>query len=84
MNYHELLHRDIRKGETIAVIQNRVSYDSGVTWATETRAEILRDGETPPQDHSGPSTSFGGELRSGRVDVSYRRWDGKRWRHTSI
>lgn len=92
MNYIDKLD-NIEKNDIIAVSTRSRSLDNGASWhnihavrRVYTVDDLNNEYET--NRYGGPSMSgFWGncnEIRSGNVDISLRRWDGKRWRKISF
>ena len=90
MNYHDSIYPAVAEPGMIISIEKRDrSLDNGATWHVITHVYVMYsqddiENAIETGKHNGPPMSgFWGncnEIRSGYVDVSFRRWDGKRWR----
>ena len=71
------------KNETIEIHKRSISYNQGRTWQDKITVEYTDSPFSGNRSENGPSMSgfWGdGSTRSGLIEKSCRRWDGKRWR----
>ena len=90
MDYHDKIWpAKAKRGMVIGIFKRERSLNSGRTWEMLMNVRVLNNDEEimtaiETGKYGGPSMSgFWGncnEIRSGNIDVSLRRWDGKQWR----